>query len=270
MEPSQVLPASPVAAAPATPIQFDLVHLFLQAHIVVQVVLIGLLLASVVTWAIVLDRWFAISWEKRAATSFERLFWGGKSLEQIERTVTSRHRVPAIGKIFLAALKEWRLSSQEGAALNVPTFRERVQSAMEIEGQRSVSRLERGLLFLATIGSAGPFIGLFGTVFGIMNAFTSIAKEQNATLAVVAPGIAEALAATALGLVAAIPAVVFYNKFSGDIATFGARLENFSRELWSTISRELDLSASRVLDTRGTNRNGNVRDEQQRVGQPAH
>jgi biopolymer transport protein TolQ len=268
MEPSQVLPASP--AATATPIQFDLVHLFLQAHIVVQVVLVGLLLASVATWAIVLDRWRAISWEKRAATSFERLFWGGKSLEQIERTAVSRGKSSAISAIFLAALKEWRLSSENGATLNVPTFRERVLSAMEVEGQRSIARLERGLLFLATIGSAGPFIGLFGTVFGIMNAFTSIAKEQNASLAVVAPGIAEALAATALGLIAAIPAVVFYNKFSGDISGFGARLENFSRELWSTISRELDLAATRIVDTRGMNRNGNVRDEQQRVGQPAY
>lgn len=269
MEPSQVLPASP-AAAPVTPIQFDLLHLFLQAHIVVQIVLVGLLLASVVTWAIVADRWRAVAWEKKAATSFERLFWGGKSLEQIEQTVSSRRRPSAISAIFLAALKEWRLSSEAGAALNVPAFRERVQSSMEVEGQRNIARLERGLLFLATIGSAGPFIGLFGTVFGIMNAFTSIAKEQNATLAVVAPGIAEALAATALGLIAAIPAVVFYNKFSGDISTLGARLENFSRELWSTISRELDLSASRITNGRGMDRNGNVRDEQQRVGQPAY
>jgi biopolymer transport protein TolQ len=268
MEPSQAIPASP-AVAPATPIQFDLVHLFLQAHVVVQVVLLGLLLASIVTWTIVLDRWFAIAWEKKAATSFERVFWGGKSLEQIERTVTSRRSRSAIAAIFLAALKEWRLSSEDGAALNMPSFRERVQSAMEIEGQRSIARLERGLLFLATIGSAGPFIGLFGTVFGIMNAFTSIAKEQNATLAVVAPGIAEALAATALGLIAAIPAVVFYNKFSGDISGFGARLENFSRELWSTISRELDLSASRIVDAPRMTSNGNVRDEQQWVGEPA-
>ncbi len=265
MDPSQALPASP-PTPPATPIQFDLLHLFLQANIVVQVVLIGLLAVSFLTWAIAIDRWRVISSERRAATGFERLFWSGKSLEQIERAVTSRRRTPAISALFLAALKEWRLSVEGGAELNLPTFRERVQSAMEVEGQRGIARLERGLLFLATVGAAGPFIGLFGTVFGIMNAFTSIAQQQNANLAVVAPGIAEALAATALGLVAAIPAVVFYNKFSGDISVFGSRLENFSRELWSTISRELDLQAAHPNEPRGILRNG--RDEQ-RVGQPA-
>jgi len=267
MDPSQALPA-PSVAPPATPIQFDLLHLFLQANIVVQVVLIGLMATSVISWAIAVDRWRVISRERRAATGFERLFWSGKSLEQIERTVVSRRRTPAISALFLAALKEWRLSAEGGAPLNLPTFRERVQSAMEVEGQRSIARLEKGLLFLATIGAAGPFIGLFGTVFGIMNAFTSIAQQQNANLAVVAPGIAEALAATALGLVAAIPSVIFYNKFSGDIAVFSARLENFSRELWSTISRELDHSAAPPSDTREMFHNG--RDgQQQRVGQPA-
>jgi len=264
MESTPVVPAAPATAA-APQIQFDLVHLFVQAHPVVQVVVIGLVLASVATWAIMFDRWRAISQERTAASRFERLFWSGKSLEQIEQTVTSRRGTSAISRLFLAALREWRLSAEGGAELNMPTFRERVLAAMEIEGQRSVAALERGLLFLATVGSAGPFIGLFGTVFGIMNAFTSIAQQQNASLAVVAPGIAEALAATALGLVAAIPAVVFYNKFSGDISSFGSRLENFSRELWSTISRELDLSAAHPDDTRGIIRNG--RDEQ-RVGQP--
>lgn len=266
MDSTPPLPASS-SPVPASEIQFDLLHLFLQAHIVVQAVVIGLLLASVATWAIALDRWRVISRERKAASSFERLFWSGKTLEQIEQTINNRRRIPAISALFLAALREWRLSVEGGAALNLPTFRERVQSAMEIEGQRSIAQLGRGLLFLATVGSAGPFIGLFGTVWGIMNAFTSIAQEQNASLAVVAPGIAEALAATALGLVAAIPAVVFYNKFSGDISDFGSRLENFSRELWSTISRQLDVSAAIAIETNRTIRHG--RDEQQRVGQSA-
>lgn len=265
MDPSQVLSSTPPAST-ATPIQFDLVHLFLQANIVVQIVLIGLLATSFVTWAIAIDRWRVISGERRAASSFERLFWSGKSLEQIEKTVVARRRTPAISALFLAALKEWRLSVEGGAPLNLPTFRERVQSAMEVEAQRSIGRLERGMLFLATVGNAGPFVGLFGTVFGIMNAFTSIAAQQNANLAVVAPGIAEALAATALGLIAAIPSVVFYNKFSGDIAVFSSRLENFSRELWSTISRELDHSAAHPNEPRGIMRNGS---HEQRVGQPA-
>lgn len=263
MDTTTVLPASPSGTLQ---VQFDIYHLFLQAHPVGQVVLVGLLLASVATWAIVFDRWRIISWERRAAGRFERLFWSGKSLEQIEQAINPRQTIPAISALFIAALEEWRLSVEGGAPLNVPTFRERVQSAMEVEGQRRIARLERGLLFLATIGSAGPFIGLFGTVWGIMNAFTSIAQQQNASLAVVAPGIAEALAATALGLVAAIPAVVFYNKFSGDISSFGARLENFSRELWSSISREIDLTTARPDDTKGSLRHG--RDEQW-MGQPA-
>ncbi|OEO29336.1 protein TolQ [Devosia insulae DS-56] len=258
-----MLAASP---ADASTLQFDLFHLFLQAHLVVQLVLIGLLLASVATWAIVLDRWRVILWERRAASRFERLFWSGRSLDEIEKSINLRRNIPAISALFLAALKEWRLSVEGGARLNLPTFRERVHAAMEVEAQRRIARMERGLLYLATIGSAGPFIGLFGTVWGIMNAFTSIAQQQNVSLAVVAPGIAEALAATALGLVAAIPAVVFYNKFSGDIAGFGSRLENFSRELWSTITRELDLAAAPANDSRGTVRHGL---DEQRVGQPA-
>jgi biopolymer transport protein TolQ len=267
MEPIQsLLPVS--IPAPATAIQFDLAHLFLQAHIVVQLVLVGLLIASVLTWAIVFERWIAIARERRAASRFEKLFWSGQSLEEIERTVTAKKKAKAMGSMFLAALKEWRLSSEGGAELNMPSFRERVQSTMEVDAQKSVSRLETGLLFLATIGAAGPFIGLFGTVWGIMNAFTAIASAQNATLAVVAPGIAEALSTTALGLVAAIPAVIFYNKFSSDISGFGARLEMFSREFWSTISRELDLTAPHSGDVkRGTARY--VRDNEQ-VGQPAH
>jgi biopolymer transport protein TolQ len=221
---------------------------------VVQIVIVGLLIASVLTWSIVVERWIVIAREWRAAAMFERLFWSGKSIEEIERSVSTR-RTKAMGAMFLAALKEWRLSSEGGAELNLPSFRERVQTSMEVEGQKSIGQLETGLLFLATIGAAGPFIGLFGTVWGIMNAFTAIAAAQNATLSVVAPGIAEALSTTALGLVAAIPAVIFYNKFSNDISRFSGRLESFAREFWSTISRELDLSLARPVEVRRTARN---------------
>jgi biopolymer transport protein TolQ len=249
-----------------SPLEFDILHMFLQATLVVQIVLIGLLLASVLTWSIIIERWISIARERYATARFERLFWSGRSLEEIERNVSGK-KTKAMGAMFLAALKEWRLSSEGGAVLNMPSFRERIQSTMEVEGQRSMTRLEKGLLFLATIGAAGPFIGLFGTVWGIMNAFTSIAQEQNATIAVVAPGIAEALSATALGLVAAIPAVVFYNKFSNDITVLGGRLENFAREFWSTISRELDLTAPPLAPVaKGMTDHGHVNE---RVGQAA-
>jgi biopolymer transport protein TolQ len=259
--------AAPAATAPgAAPVmQFDVLHMFLQAHPVVQIVLIGLILTSVLTWSIGIDRWVVINRERRAAKGFERLFWSGKSLHDIERTVVSRRRPMAIGAIFLAALREWRLSSESGADLSRPSFRERVQAAMEVEAQKAIARLERGLLFLGTVGAAGPFIGLFGTVWGIMNAFTSIAAAQNATLAVVAPGIAEALSTTAIGLVAAIPAVILYNKFANDISGLGANLENFSRELWATISRELDMPSRNALEL-GAYEHGR---DHQRVGQPA-
>ena len=252
------------SAAPV--MQFDVVHMFMQAHPVVQIVLVGLVLTSVVTWSIAIDRWVVINRERRAAAGFERLFWSGKSLHDIEMAVTARRRPRAIGAIFLAALREWRLSSDSGADLERASFRERVQSAMEVEAQKNIARLERGLLFLGTVGAAGPFIGLFGTVWGIKNAFTSIAAAQNATLAVVAPGIAEALSTTAIGLVAAIPAVILYNKFASDISNLGATLENFSRELWSTISREVDVTSRNQVETGGAYEHGR---DHKRVGQPA-
>jgi biopolymer transport protein TolQ len=255
--------ASPTILPPST---FDALHMFTQASLVVQIVLVGLFLASILTWSIVLERWFSIGRESRACGRFEKLFWSGQSLEEIERSSGGR-RPRAMSAMFLAALKEWRLSSENGATLNLPSFRERVNSTMEVEGQKRIARLEKGLLFLATVGAAGPFIGLFGTVWGIMNAFTSIASAQNATIAVVAPGIAEALSTTAIGLVAAIPAVIFYNKFSSDISRVGSRLENFAREFWSTISRELDLRAAPPVDAKiGIVAHGHVGE---RVGQSA-
>jgi biopolymer transport protein TolQ len=257
MEPTPAIPS---------PLEFDALHMFTQASLVVQIVLAGLFIASILTWGIVIERWLVIARESRAASRFERLFWSGQSLEEIERKVVAR-RPKAMGAMFLAALKEWRLSSEGGAVLNMPSFRERVNSSMEVEGQKGVARLEKGLLFLATIGAAGPFIGLFGTVWGIMNAFTSIAHAQNATIAVVAPGIAEALSTTAVGLMAAIPAVIFYNKFSNDISGFGNRLENFAREFWSTISRELDLTAPPLAPEK-TEVLRHVHDGE-RAGQPA-
>ena len=162
--------------------------------------------------------------------------------------------------MFAAALREWRLSTEGGVGLNLGTFRERVQATMEVEAQRSMGRLERGLLFLATVGAAGPFIGLFGTVWGIMNSFTAIAGAKDTSIAVVAPGIAEALFATALGLVAAIPAVVFYNKFSNDIATLGVAAREFlARVLGDNLAADRSEDGRHQAGTRWTDGWGNRR-----------
>jgi biopolymer transport protein TolQ len=234
--------ASAAAPAAAAPVPIDAIHMFLGAHIVVKLVMVGLVIASVISWAIIIEKIIVIMRESASATRFEELFWSGRSLDAIETTV-AKWQSSAMLRMFRAVLKEWRLSDQGGAQLTSGGFRERVQAIMDVEAQRQIGRMETRLLFLATAGAAAPFIGLFGTVWGIMNSFTAIAASKDTNLAVVAPGIAEALFATATGLVAAIPAVVFYNKFASDIARFGARLEIFSREFWATISRQLDLHA---------------------------
>ena len=197
---------------PSPAADFSLIALFLQAHIVVKLVIIGLLLASVWCWAIIVDKTLLYCRTRRQMDQFEKVFWSGQSLEELYRTLSGRtpHGMAAV---FVAAMREWKRSFEAGARspLGLQT---RIDKVLDVTIAREVERLERRLLFLATVGSAAPFIGLFGTVWGIMTSFQAIAASKNTTLAVVAPGIAEALLATALGLLAAIPAVIAYNKFS--------------------------------------------------------
>jgi biopolymer transport protein TolQ len=221
--------------------------LFLQADWVVKAVMVGLLLASVWVWAIVFEKVTAIRRANRAADGFEDGFWSGGSLEELHRREGEQPAHP-MAAVFGAAMREWRRSAPRlhgaGGLVAAGGLKERVERAMGVAIQREMGRLERWMTFLASVGSVAPFVGLFGTVWGIMNSFAAIAGMQNTNLAVVAPGIAEALFATAIGLVAAIPAVLAYNKISSDLARFAARLEGFASEFGGILSRQAEAAAA--------------------------
>jgi biopolymer transport protein TolQ len=215
--------------------------LFLQADWIVKLVMIGLLLASIWVWAIVFDKVTSIRRANKAADAFEDRFWSGGSLDELYAREGEEPTNP-MAAVFGAAMREWRRSAGRAALLG--GAKERVERAMTVTIGREMERLERWMVFLASVGSVAPFIGLFGTVWGIMNSFTAIAGMQNTNLAVVAPGIAEALFATAIGLVAAIPAVLAYNKLNTDLARFGGRLESFATEFGAILSRQTETAAN--------------------------
>jgi biopolymer transport protein TolQ len=211
--------------------------LFLRADFIVKAVMVALILASFWCWAIIFDKLMRLRqlWQK--AEHFEESFWSGGSLEELYDRIGARPLDP-MSAIFVAAMREWRRSAAKGlAGVSLP---QRIDRVMHVTLGREMELLERNLGVLASVGSTAPFIGLFGTVWGIMNSFQSIAATKNTSLAVVAPGIAEALFATALGLVAAIPAVIAYNKISNDLDRYAKRLENFSGEFGAILSRQLE------------------------------
>lgn len=219
-------------------VQLSVWHLFVQAGWVVKLVMIGLLAASVWTWAIVVDKLVAFARMRGALNRFEQIFWSGQSLEELYRTLADR-KTTGMGAIFVAAMREWKKSFEKGAKSPLG-LQMRIDKAMDLALTREMERLEGRLGFLATIGSAGPFIGLFGTVVGIMTSFQAIAGSKSTNLAVVAPGIAEALLATAIGLLAAIPAVIAYNKLTSDAGKIGVRMEGFADEFSAILSRQID------------------------------
>ncbi|GLK78840.1 protein TolQ [Methylopila turkensis] len=219
----------------------SLLGLFLQAHFVVKFVMIGLLAASVWCWAIVIDKQLLFSRNGRNMDRFEKIFWSGQSLEELYRSLSNRPNT-GMAALFVAAMREWKRSYESGGR-SVAGLQQRIDKVLDVTIARETERLEAKLLVLATVGSAGPFIGLFGTVWGIMTAFQSIAASKNTSLAVVAPGIAEALFATAIGLVAAIPAVIFYNKFSSQVTRQASRMEGFADEFSAILSRQIDERA---------------------------
>jgi biopolymer transport protein TolQ len=219
----------------------SLVTLFLQAHIVVKVVIVGLLLSSVWSWAIIVDKTLLYGRVRRQMDRFEKVFWSGQSLEDLYRSLTGRTPT-AMASVFVAAMREWKRSFEAGARSPIG-LQTRIDKVLDVTIGRETERLERRLLFLATVGSAAPFIGLFGTVWGIMSSFQAIAASKNTALAIVAPGIAEALLATALGLLAAIPAVIAYNKLSSEAGKIGQRLEGFADEFAAILSRQVDERA---------------------------
>jgi len=210
----------------------------MQAGLVVKLVMLGLLAASVWTWAIIIDKFMSYSRSRRQFDQFEQVFWSGQSLEELYRTLAERNNT-GLAAMFVAAMREWKKSFERGARSPIG-LQMRIDRAMDVTLARESEALEARLTSLATIGSAAPFVGLFGTVVGIMTSFQAIAGSKSTNLAVVAPGIAEALLATAIGLVAAIPAVIAYNKFSGEAGKLTARMEGFADEFSAILSRQID------------------------------
>jgi biopolymer transport protein TolQ len=216
----------------------QLLSLFWDSLWIVKLVMGGLLLCSVWVWAIAINRTLLFRKVRKSGDRFEHAFWSGQSLEDLYKSLQPAPG-HSTGAVFVAAMNEWK-RSLEGNMRSFAGLQTRIEKVMNVSIAREIDHMERGLLVLATVGSAGPFIGLFGTVTGIMSSFQSIAASQNTSLAVVAPGIAEALFATAIGLVAAIPATIFYNKFSIEVNRQAQRLEGFADEFTAILSRQID------------------------------
>ena len=234
-----------VLAGSAPVHDLSVVTLFLQADSIVKAVMLLLLLASFWSRAVIFDKYIKLRRLRRDADNFEEAFWSGGALDDLYDRIGTRPEDP-MSSVFAAAMREWRRSMAKGLAGSSATrmtLQERIERVMQVTAGREMQRLERYMPFLATVGSTAPFVGLFGTVWGIMDSFSSIAAAKNTSLAVVAPGIAESLFATALGLVAAIPAVIFYNKFSTDFGRYAGRLEAFGSEFSAILSRQLDEKA---------------------------
>jgi biopolymer transport protein TolQ len=227
-------------AGSAKALDFSMLALFERADLIVKSVIILLVMASLWCWAIIFEKWFSVRRLNKRSNSFEKTFWSGQSLDDLYDRISPQPRDP-MSAVFVAAMREWRRSpSKSGPVGATVNLAERIDRVMHITVQREMDRVERYMTFLATTGSTAPFIGLFGTVWGIMNSFQSIALSKNTSLAVVAPGIAEALFATGLGLLAAIPAVVAYNKLSRDLDRYAGRLDNFSGEFGAILGREME------------------------------
>ena len=222
-------------------LNFSVWNLFLKADTVVKLVMLLLIVASVWCWAIIIEKSLRLKRLNSEAAEFEGSFWSGGSLDTLYDKIGTLPKDP-MAAIFVSAMKEWRRSIDSGVtnADHGSSVTDRIDRVMDVTLNREIERVERQITILASTGSTAPFIGLFGTVWGIMNSFQSIAISKNTSLAVVAPGIAEALFATALGLLAAVPAVIAYNKISKDVDRYAARLEDFSSEFSAIISRQLD------------------------------
>ena len=219
---------------------FSLIALFLHADPFVQVVMGILALSSIWSWAVAIDKWFAVSGARARAKKFEQAFWAGQPLDDVNERVTDKP-AEAMARVFTAGAREWRESRRgtPGDDTNKAIV-ERASQQMDVTVSRETARMESGLSTLAIIASSSPFIGLLGTVIGIMNSFRNIASQGETNLTVVAPGIAEALFATGLGLFTAIPALIFYNKFSSDVGAFSERMGNFAQEVSIRLSRRLN------------------------------
>jgi biopolymer transport protein TolQ len=225
-------------------VDLSILGLIAGADLIVKLVLLILLAASVWSWKIIVDKTILLNHVSKQIDKFEKVFWSGQLLDQLYERVRNRVDHP-LSAVFVVAMDQWhkqRINKHNSGSLSYLSvgLKDRIIQSMDITKNKEMEKLESNLYFLAVVGSTAPFVGLFGTVWGIMNSFKSIAALKNATIAVVAPGIAEALFATAVGLVAAIPAVVFYNFFANKINNISNKVEDFSNELGSLISQEID------------------------------
>ncbi len=211
--------------------------LFVRAHLFVQAVIVVLVVFSVWSWAVMIEKFRSYRHVRRSIAAFEEAFWSGGELESLYERVRVAPQSP-IERVFISGMAEWTRSFGSGGKPLVGSPA-RIERALHVEVAREVDMLRERLGVLATVGSISPFIGLFGTVWGIKNSFESIALSQNTNLAIVAPGIAEALVATALGLLAAIPAVIGYNRFQSEAERIGARFEAFADEFTTLLSRQI-------------------------------
>jgi len=222
----------------------SVVALFMHADVVVKTAMLLLLAASLWSWAIIINKGLALASLNRRAAKFEKVFWSGQSIDQLFAQIAAHSDHP-FAAVFVSGVREWRRAFEHGAPREgaIAGIKDRVEKAMSVTISRESDAIEGQLGFLATVASTAPFVGLFGTVWGIMNSFSAIAARHDTTLAVVAPGIAEALFATAMGLLAAIPAAIFYNRYVNQISRYGNRLDAFADELSAILSRQLDEKA---------------------------
>tara|TARA_Y100000590_G_scaffold301419_1_gene339829 strand:- start:7 stop:687 length:681 start_codon:yes stop_codon:yes gene_type:complete len=209
---------------------FSLIQLFIRADFIVKSVIVILIAASIYSWALIFEKYKLFKRIEKSTTSFEDKFWKSRTAESFYNSFTNKERDP-VANIFQSAMVELIKTKNKSSSIQSA----RVSRVIEISADKEIKFIEKNFTFLATVGSTAPFIGLFGTVWGIMNSFQSIAISRNTSLAIVAPGIAEALFATALGLLAAVPAVIAYNKFNSDSKRYSGRIENFSKRFLSII-----------------------------------
>ncbi|MCU9838415.1 protein TolQ [Ruegeria sp. WL0004] len=226
------------ALALAQEIDFSMWGLFARATLTVKLVMLLLMVSSFWAWSIIIQKHISYRAARREADTFDRAFWSGEPLDELFEQIGTQPSGRS-EKIFAAGMIEWRRSHRNDGGL-IAGAQSRIDRSMDVAIAKEAEDLQRGLPVLATVGSTAPFVGLFGTVWGIMHAFIQIAEQQNTNLAVVAPGIAEALLATGLGLLAAIPAVIFYNKLSADSDRILAGYEAFADEFATILSRQLD------------------------------
>ena len=239
---SQMIAQLVQVGAPASERTFSMIDLFVRADWIVKLIMISLALASVWSWAVIIDKLINFHLLKKRATNFEETFWSGRTLDELAEGLAGDTRDP-MGRVFTAAMREFKESEVSPRQNDIGGTRQRIDRVMGLVVNRELAKAERGMTVLATVGSASVFVGLLGTVWGIINTFRAIDQAKDINFLIVIPGITEALFATALGLVAAIPAVVFYNKFTTDLDRYAGRLDGYTDELSAILSRKIGKGA---------------------------